>query len=161
MSSYYPLGFVQIGKASTKESPRMLTTALNSQLFKQAHTILGVVVCAMMVLQPFLGFAHHKYYVKHQRRGAISHAHIWYGRALMLVGIINGGLGLQLANAPRSFIIAYVVVTVVIALFGAVAGIIGARRRSHRAKEAYASSSPTTQYAPRQQQRVPYRQGYA
>lgn len=82
--------------------------------FTASHTILGTVVTALMVVQPVLGFVHHRQYLKTQSRGAISHAHIWYGRILMLLGVINGGLGLQLASAAQSLIIAYAVVAAII-----------------------------------------------
>lgn len=63
-----------------------------------------------MTLQPIFGWLHHMHYVKHQRRGVISHVHIWYGRLLIILGIINGGLGLQMAGSPTRFVVAYCVV---------------------------------------------------
>ena len=60
-----------------------------------------------MVLQPAFGWFHHLHFVKHQGRGAISHVHIWYGRILIALGIINGGLGLELARAENGYKIAY------------------------------------------------------
>ncbi|POR33242.1 Uncharacterized protein TPAR_06578, partial [Tolypocladium paradoxum] len=80
--------------------------------FGGTHTQLGVIVCALLGLQPVFGWLHHMYYVKHRGRGIISHIHIWYGRALIIIGIINGGLGLRLAGTPQPFFTAYVVVAV-------------------------------------------------
>lgn len=40
--------------------------------------------------------------------------HIWYGRALMVLGIINGGLGLKIAGSSRGFVTAYSVIAVVV-----------------------------------------------
>lgn len=68
-----------------------------------------------MVLQPILGALHHTSYKRQGRRGALSHVHVWYGRALMILGIINGGLGLQLARANMAFRTAYIVLAAVIA----------------------------------------------
>ncbi|KAK3382893.1 hypothetical protein B0T24DRAFT_645424 [Lasiosphaeria ovina] len=87
-----------------------------NELFDQAHTRLGTVVVCLMVIQPALGFLHHRNYVATQSRGIISYAHIWWGRALMVLGIVNGGLGLQLSNERNSLIIAYSVVAGVIFL---------------------------------------------
>lgn len=56
------------------------------------------------------------YYNRHQKRGAISHAHIWYGRALMLMGIVNGGLGLRLHDADSRWIVAYSILSVILGL---------------------------------------------
>lgn len=66
-----------------------------------------------MVIQPVLGFLHHRQYLKTQQRGAISIAHQAYGTILMAFGIINGGLGLQLASADDGFKIAYGVIAAV------------------------------------------------
>ncbi len=48
-----------------------------------------------MGIQPLLGFLHHAYYRKYQHRGIISYIHIWYGRSLMIIGVVNGGLGIK------------------------------------------------------------------
>ncbi len=71
---------------------------------------MGTVVVCLMVLQPLLGLAHHRHFVRNQSRGLVSHLHIWYGRILMVLGVVNGGLGLQLALASNNLIIAYAVV---------------------------------------------------
>lgn len=86
---------------------------------------------ALLGLQPIFGWLHHRYYTKHQGRGLISHVHIWYGRILMVLGVINGGLGLRLAGTATRYVIAYSVVAAVIflAYVGAVAfGFMKGRR---------------------------------
>lgn len=80
------------------------------------HTRLGVFVVALMGIQPILGWIHHSMYKKNQARGAFSYIHVWYGRALMILGIINGGLGLQLAGLNKPFMTAFIVVAVVFSL---------------------------------------------
>ncbi|KAI1430118.1 iron reductase domain protein [Xylaria sp. FL1777] len=82
--------------------------------FTEDHTILGTVVVALLGVQPIGGYVHHVYYVKYQKRGVVSYAHIWYGRILMVLGIVNGGLGLELASASHSLVIAYSVVAAVV-----------------------------------------------
>lgn len=82
-----------------------------------AHTAIGTVVCWAMVVQPILGWFHHKYYLKHKSRGIISHGHIWYGRALMLTGLINVGLGLQLAGASSMLLTLYALLAAVMGAF--------------------------------------------
>lgn len=83
-------------------------------LFSQTHTILGTVVIALFGIQPALGYFHHRQYLKTHGRGAVSYVHIWFGRILMLLGVINGGLGLQLSQERNSLVIAYSVVAGVI-----------------------------------------------
>ncbi|KAI0125580.1 hypothetical protein BJ170DRAFT_439046 [Xylariales sp. AK1849] len=82
--------------------------------FEATHTVFGTVIVCLMVLQPVLGYLHHAYYVKHQKRGLVSYAHIAYGRSLMLLGVVNGGLGLQLAGAGNNLVIAYAVIAAII-----------------------------------------------
>jgi FtsH-binding integral membrane protein len=67
-----------------------------------------------MILQPVLGWLHHRNYVKYQRRTPVSHGHLWYGRLLMIIGIINGGIGLQLVSASTGLIAAYSVVGIIV-----------------------------------------------
>lgn len=99
------------------------------QLFDQTHTILGTVVVCLLAIQPALGYAHHRHFLRHQRRGLVSHAHIWYGRALMLLGVVNGGLGLQLADADDSLVIAYSVVAGVMFLLYAIGKTLASIRK--------------------------------
>lgn len=61
----------------------------------------------LLALQPVLGLLHHRHYLKTQARGLVSYVHIWYGRVLIVLGVINGGLGLQLARESDGYIIAY------------------------------------------------------
>ncbi|CAK7216152.1 hypothetical protein SCUCBS95973_002708 [Sporothrix curviconia] len=91
----------------------------------RTHTILGTVVVAAMAFQPFLGMLHHRHFVKHQSRGFVSHWHIWWGRLLMVLGVVNGGLGLQLAFASKSVIIGYSVASAVLFLAYVAAKVIG------------------------------------
>lgn len=80
------------------------------------HTVFGTVIVALFVLQPFLGLIHHNFYKKYQKRTGISHTHIWFGRIIMVLAIINGGLGLQLAANSTGGEIAYGVIAGVVML---------------------------------------------
>ncbi|KAF3061898.1 integral membrane protein [Daldinia childiae] len=84
--------------------------------FNSTHTILGTVVVGLLGFQPILGWFHHKHFMRHQHRGLVSHAHIWYGRALIITGIVNGGLGLKLAGASRAFVVVYTVFAILISV---------------------------------------------
>jgi len=72
-----------------------------------------VVVC-LLAVQPVLGWVHHSHFMAHGSRGPVSYAHIWIGRILLLLGVINGGVGLQMVGEKKSFIIAYAVVAVIL-----------------------------------------------
>ena len=73
------------------------------QLHNNAHTILGTVVVALMLLQPFLGYIHHRRYLSTQKRTIWTHFHVWYGRVLILLGIVNGGFGLKLSSDSPAY----------------------------------------------------------
>lgn len=61
-----------------------------------------------MSIQPIIGVVHHRGYKKTQSRSLFSYAHIWYGRSVMVLGIVNGGLGLQLAGTEGAMKQAYI-----------------------------------------------------
>lgn len=84
--------------------------------FDQAHTRLGVVIIALLSLQPILGFLHHLQYRRQGTRGLFGHVHIWYGRMTIIIGMVNGGLGLQLTGASNVYVIVYSVVSGISAL---------------------------------------------
>jgi hypothetical protein len=90
---------------------------LTKQLYKSTgltHTVFGTIIICLFFIQPFLGIFHHLQYRKTLHRAPVSYAHIWYGRILMLCGIINGGLGLQLAANTTKGKIAYAVIAGVV-----------------------------------------------
>lgn len=74
------------------------------------HPIIGTLVIGLLLLQPSLGYIHHKIYVEHHRRTLWIYGHIWYGRALIALAVINGGLGLQLSENTSKGEIAYGVI---------------------------------------------------
>lgn len=73
----------------------------------RTHTIFGTTIVALFVFQPFFGFIHHYNFKKYGHRTPISYVHIWYGRIIMGLATINGGLGLMLANNTRDGKIIY------------------------------------------------------
>ncbi|KAK4241585.1 hypothetical protein C8A03DRAFT_30310 [Achaetomium macrosporum] len=86
------------------------TAQERNMLFNQTHTVLGTVVVALLGIQPALGYLHHRHYLKAKGRGAISYVHIWWGRILIALGVINGGLGLRLVRERDGLVIAYSVI---------------------------------------------------
>lgn len=77
-------------------------------------------VVALLAIQPALGYLHHLHYQKNSSRGIISYGHIWWGRLWMVIGAINGGLGLQLTNASDGRVAAYSIVAAVMFLLYAI-----------------------------------------
>lgn len=110
--------------------------ASHSRAMTQAHPIIGIVLLALLFFQPFLGLLHHFAFKKHSKRVVWSYAHIWLGRLVITLGIINGGLGLQLSKqrgrfAPhQSTVIGYSVAAGIIWLIYVASAVYGERKRS-------------------------------
>ncbi|KAL3420187.1 integral membrane protein [Phlyctema vagabunda] len=84
--------------------------------FKHEHTIIGLVAVGGLLLQPFTGTMHHYLYKKLGRKNIFTLPHIFWGRAFIFLGIINGGLGLKLSNNTNTGKIVYGVVSGVIGI---------------------------------------------
>jgi len=85
-------------------------------LYNTTHTIFGTVIVCLFLIQPFLGLLHHKQFQRIGKRGILGHIHLWYGRILIVLAVINGGLGLKLAANTTNGKIVYAVITAVIAV---------------------------------------------
>lgn len=64
-----------------------------------AHAIIGLVVICSAIAQPITGLAHHLMYNKKGSPNGFTYPHVWWGRVIITLAIINGGLGLQLTGA--------------------------------------------------------------
>lgn len=78
------------------------------------HPIIGIIVVALLAIQPLLGQLHHAVYVRKGKPSFWTMAHVALGRTLITLGIINGGLGLRLSNNTKNGEIAYGVVAGVV-----------------------------------------------
>jgi len=79
-----------------------------------AHPIIGlIVVCTIIVFQPIMGFLQHRYFKNTGGKSIFAYLHRWLGRCAIALGMINSGLGFQLATTSvivpnRSYILDYV-----------------------------------------------------
>lgn len=107
------------------------------------HSIIGYVLFALVVFQPVGGLLHHFAFKKTGGRTAWSFGHIFIGRIAVILGIINGGFGLQLAgNAPMGAVIAYGVVGGIFGLAYIASIVFGEhKRRSRSPKGSFDGSS--------------------
>ncbi|KAK6542319.1 hypothetical protein TWF694_006278 [Orbilia ellipsospora] len=83
---------------------------LNTRYLDYAHTIIGFAVVACLVIQPVIGAIHHWRYKKYKKPTWWGYAHRWFGRAIIVTGIVNGGIGLLLADNTKGGKIAYIAV---------------------------------------------------
>jgi hypothetical protein len=88
------------------------------------HQIIGYVIVAVMILfQPALGIYQHLHYRKTGGRSPMGIIHRWLGRCVIILGVINGGLGFMQAGpignsaVPSWSVIAYCIVAGVIFFF--------------------------------------------
>ncbi|KAF2214674.1 hypothetical protein CERZMDRAFT_57181 [Cercospora zeae-maydis SCOH1-5] len=113
------------------------------------HPIIGIVLLGLLFFQPFSGLLHHFLFRKHLRRTLWSYLHLWLGRIVVTLGIINGGLGLRLARRmpfgrpSDGAIIGYGVAAGFMWLLYVLSAIIGERRRS-RVREQAVAQNPTS-----------------
>lgn len=78
------------------------------------HQIIGFIVVAMLVLfQPAMGLYQHLHYHRTGGRTIFGVMHRWLGRSMILLGIVNGGLGWQMTRKESAY-----------APYGIVAGIV-------------------------------------
>jgi Eukaryotic cytochrome b561 len=67
----------------------------------EPHFILGTTVISMLLLQPFFGFLHHAMFRHYDRKTFMTFIHVWYGRLIFLLALVNGALGLKLGRSLR------------------------------------------------------------
>ncbi|KAK6331819.1 hypothetical protein TWF718_002360 [Orbilia javanica] len=90
--------------------------AQDLRYLKETHAIIGMVVMGGLFFQPIVGLIHHWLFKAKGRRTILAYIHTYWGRGLIILGIINGGLGLQLADNTTGGTIAYSVVAGVLGL---------------------------------------------
>jgi hypothetical protein len=107
----------------------------NFYTLNDAHPIIGIVLFALLAFQPMLGFLHHVFFKRTSARTIWSYGHIWFGRIAIILGIVNGGLGLGLAKRTghmvpsQSAVIGYAVVAGFFGVAYILSAIYGERKR--------------------------------
>lgn len=81
--------------------------ARGGDYLSEPHAIIGLLLLAVVFAMPFLGAIHHKLYKSKATRTVWSYCHVFTGRAVIILGMVNGGLGLQLADVHGPRIIVY------------------------------------------------------
>jgi hypothetical protein len=87
--------------------------AVMSDQLDTTHSIIGLVVVGGLLLQPISGLTHHLLYKKTGGANVATYPHIWWGRAIVTLGIINGSLGLSLSDNTTTGHVAYGAVAIV------------------------------------------------
>ncbi|KAK7531576.1 uncharacterized protein J3D65DRAFT_638043 [Phyllosticta citribraziliensis] len=107
--------------------------ATQEDYMKEYHPIIGVVLFVFLFFQPIFGWLHHVLFKKYGGRTFWSQLHIWLGRILITLGVINGGLGLKLAgNTQKRYTVTYGVIAGVIWVVYMIAAVFGEVKRMRK-----------------------------
>ncbi|KAL7793767.1 hypothetical protein V8C37DRAFT_377276 [Trichoderma ceciliae] len=88
-----------------------------------AHVVIGfIVVCTIILFQPFLGIMQHRHFKKTGGKSKFAYLHRWIGRGSVLLGMINTGLGFQLAQnniitPRRSYVRSYLLLAILVSVW--------------------------------------------
>jgi H+/Cl- antiporter ClcA len=85
-----------------------------SKSYNSSHQILGLLAIGFMFVQWILGFWHHHLYRKTQQTSRYGPIHRWFGRGVMVLAIVTGGIGLTWSYASTRVVIGYVIAVVVL-----------------------------------------------
>jgi len=109
------------------------------------HAIIGIIVVAALSIQPIGGIIHHLKVRGDSGRSQtlFGISHRWIGRIFLILGAINGGLGLNLASEKSASIIAYSVLAAVFFALWALVDVWSLRRSGKIGKANSGLSSPS------------------
>ncbi|EON63529.1 hypothetical protein W97_02757 [Coniosporium apollinis CBS 100218] len=122
--------------------------ATTMRLIDAYHPVIGIVLFIFLFFQPILGLLHHAMFKKYKRRTFWSYAHLWLGRIIITLGIINGGLGLLLANNSPSGAIAYGVIAAIVWLVYVAAAVYGEMKKARSAPPKYSERMGSDEGSP-------------
>ncbi|KAJ4393941.1 hypothetical protein N0V93_003158 [Gnomoniopsis smithogilvyi] len=106
------LGFRMLGQVRVLRNEGGNTWIHDAHL--RYHPILGIIILVLLLVQPVLGWIHHRQFKIHQRRTVVSYLHLLNGRLLIILGIVNGGLGLKVSRASDMVKLAYTIVAAIL-----------------------------------------------
>jgi len=88
-----------------------------------AHVVIGLLtVCTIIVFQPIMGVLQHRHFKKTGGKSIFAYLHRWTGRVAIGLGMINSGLGFQLAKTnviihTSSYVRSYVLLGVLVSIW--------------------------------------------
>ncbi|KAI1868841.1 hypothetical protein JX265_006820 [Neoarthrinium moseri] len=92
-----------------------------SKSFSDPHQVIGILLFIFVICQFVLGFLHHRMFKKTQERTKLAPAHVWLGRIIIPVGVMNAFLGFRLAQSPQYY---WILAGLVIFIFPVIALIL-------------------------------------
>ncbi|EPS30423.1 hypothetical protein PDE_05374 [Penicillium oxalicum 114-2] len=92
------------------------TQFTKSQSWNSTHQIIGIIILIAILLQWGMGFWHHLQYKKTKAPTRFGVVHRYFGFIVILLAIINGGIGLDWSYASTGAIVGYSVGVAVVSL---------------------------------------------
>lgn len=89
----------------------------------RAHVVIGfIVVLSLILFQPLLGITQHRHFKKTGKKSIFAYVHRWLGRGAIILGMINTGLGFQLAKKniivhTHSYVRNYVILGILVTIW--------------------------------------------
>ncbi|KAK5171462.1 uncharacterized protein LTR77_004607 [Saxophila tyrrhenica] len=105
-----------------------------SKNYSSGHQVLGLIVLAGLFIQLGLGLVHHSIYVRTKKPTPIGRIHFFLGPSIMLLGLINGGVGFNFAHNHRMTIPYAIVVVAIILVCAGVGGCVALCRNRRKYK---------------------------
>lgn len=97
-----------------------------------SHAIIGIILFVLLFAQPIGGLLHHHFFKKTGGRTIVSYLHVNLGRVAIILGMINGGLGLKLASVEQKYVIVYSVFAAIMGIAYIAAMIVGEVKKSRQ-----------------------------
>ncbi|KAI2627358.1 putative iron reductase domain protein [Hypomontagnella submonticulosa] len=69
--------------------------------YNTAHQVIGILIFIFIIAQFALGYFHHRTFKKTQQTTKMAPIHVWLGRLMLVLGVINAFLGFPLALSPN------------------------------------------------------------
>ncbi|KXJ90839.1 hypothetical protein Micbo1qcDRAFT_163485 [Microdochium bolleyi] len=91
--------------------------------FNSAHQVVGLIIFIFVFGQFTLGVLHHRNFKKTQQKTKLAPIHVWLGRLILVLGVINGFLGFTLSQAVFYNYILLGLVLAIFPLFGVILAI--------------------------------------
>lgn len=88
-----------------------------TQGYHTTHQIIGIMIFVFATVQLLLGLVHHVMYRRTQRPTILGKIHLYLGPPVLILGIVNTPLGLNLAGDGRYNITYAIVVAILASLF--------------------------------------------
>lgn len=112
------------------------TQFTKSQSCSSPHQILGIVILLAIIAQWGMGFWHHRLYKKTQTPSMFGVVHRYFGFVVILLAIINGGIGLSWSYASNGVLIGYSIAVIIVSVV--IIGLLGwARFKTNRGAKGF------------------------